>query len=61
MTTANSQQRWNIKRDPGYLNMALILLFFYCERFELNRVLNNPVRRFPAADVLMLVPAAHMG
>jgi hypothetical protein len=33
MATTNPQQSWNVKRDPGYLNMVLILLFFCCERF----------------------------
>jgi hypothetical protein len=28
---------------------------------KLNRVLNDPILCFPAADVLVLVPAAHVG
>ena len=40
--------------------MLFIIIVCFCKRKKIQMVLNNTFCRFPAADILVLVSAAHM-
>ena len=61
MTTAETEKRRNIQRYGRNLKRGTILCIPVPKRSEFQLLPHYPVNGFPAADILMLVTAAHVG
>jgi hypothetical protein len=61
MAPANSKKRRCVKWHLGHFEIGSSIYSNVGESPEFQRLLDNPVLSFPATDMLVLVPAAHMG
>ena len=61
MAPAEAEKGGNIQRHGRNLEAGTLQCIPVLERPELQLLLYYSVRGFPAADILMLVTAAHMG
>jgi hypothetical protein len=60
MASAETEKGRDIERYSRNLESETFLFIPVLERSELQLLLHNPVSRFPAADILVLVTAAHV-
>jgi hypothetical protein len=61
MAPAKAEKGRDIQRYGRNLKPGTLLSIPVLNRFKLQLLLHNPVSRFPAADILVLVTAAHVG
>jgi hypothetical protein len=57
----DSQQCRAVKGNPGHFKRYDRAILFQFKRCEIKPLFHNTIHRFPAADMLVLVTAAHMG